>query len=301
MMRKKTFVFLVLIIITMVSIHIRQDIKETEAQERTLISAPTITCRYYDEKSFMTSVKKAEKTEVSDLKVLGGVTPHHLLADHMIAQFFKSISTKSPKVVVLIGPNHKRIGKEKIHTGEWNWQTPFGILEAEKNLVNQIIEKTGAGKDMNLLENEHSIAALVPYVKYYLPEAQLIPLVLHGNLGLENSKEFANTILECIGDKEYLVIGSVDFSHYLSPDEAEQMDQISIKAIKKRDFLAVSRMDNDYLDSPPTIMTLFEIMNRENALGLKVIDHSNSSVIAGEYAESNTSYYTLLFYEKTKQ
>lgn len=300
-MRKKIFIFLGLIVVTMILIYTRQYLKEVRGQENFLISDPTIPCRYYDEKSFMTSVKKAERTEVSDLKVLGGVTPHHLLADHMIAQFFKNIETDLPKVVVLVGPNHERIGRDKIHTGSWNWQTPFGILETEKDIVNQITEKTDAGKDMNLLENEHSIAALIPYVKYYLPKAQVIPLVLHGNLGLENSKELANTILECIGDKEYLIIGSVDFSHYLAPDEAEQMDQISIKAIKKRDFLAVSHMDNDHLDSPPTIMTLFEIMNRENALGLKVIDHSNSSIIAGEYAESNTSYYTLLFYEKAKQ
>ncbi|MCG8485559.1 MAG: AmmeMemoRadiSam system protein B [Clostridia bacterium] len=299
-MKKKIFIFSGLMVIAIIGIYTGQYLKEIKGEKNALVAAPAITCRYYDEKSFMTSVKKAETIEVSDLNVLGGVTPHHLLADHMIAQFFKEIAANNPNVIVLIGPNHGRIGRDKIHTGSWSWQTPFGILEAEKDMVKQIAEKTGAGEDMNLLEKEHSIAALIPYVKYYLPEVQIVPLVLHGNLGIENSKKLANIILACMGDKECLVIGSVDFSHYLTPDKAEEMDEISIKAIKKRDFLAVSRMDNDYLDSPPTIMTLFEIMNRENVSGLKVLDHSNSSIIAGEYAESNTSYYTLLFYKKDK-
>ncbi len=298
MMKKKIFIFLGLMVIAIIGIYTGQYLKEIKGEKNALVAAPAITCRYYDKKSFMTSVIKAETIEVSDLNVLGGVTPHHLLADHMIAHFFKEIAANNPNVIVLIGPNHGRIGRDKIHTGSWNWQTPFGILEAEKDMVKQIAEKTSAGEDMNLLEDEHSIAALIPYVKYYLPEVQIVPLVLHGNLGIENSKKLANIILACIGDKECIVIGSVDFSHYLTPDKAEEMDEISIKAIKKRDFLAVSRMDNDYLDSPPTIMTLFEIMNRENASGLKVLDHSNSSIIAGEYAESNTSYYTLLFYKK---
>lgn len=298
MMKKKIFILLGLIVIIMVWIHQGHYLEDVGVEEKPFISPPSITCQYYDERSFMTSVRKAEETEVSDLGVLGGITPHHLLADHMIAQFFKAISTDMPKVVVLAGPNHERIGTHKIHTGSWDWQTPFGMLETDKEIVKQIVEKTGAAEDMNLLESDHSIAALIPYVKYYLPEAKVIPLILHGNLGLDNSRELANTILECIGDREYIVIGSVDFSHYLPPDEAERMDEMSIKAIKEWDMLAVSRMDNDHLDSPPTVMTLLEVMKRERALGLKVIDNSNSSKIAGEYFDSTTSYFTILFYRE---
>ncbi len=297
MMKKKILIISGLIVITIALIYTGQCFKKAAIKEKIMIPVPTISCRYYDEKNFMASIKKAEVTEGADLPVVaGGITPHHLLADEMIAQFFKTVSAASPEVIILIGPNHNRIGREKIHTGSWNWQTPFGILNAEKDIVDRIAERTGAGKDMSLLENEHSIAALIPYVKYYFPEVRVVPLVLHGNLGQEKSKALANTIIESVGDKKHLVIGSVDFSHYLPPDKAEQMDQISIKTIENRDFVAISRMDNDYFDSPPTIMTILEITNRENALGLKILDHSNSSKIAGEYGESNTSYFTMLFY-----
>lgn len=304
MMRKRLLTLLILLVsvgITTVWIHNEHNLVEVVVEEKPFISPPSITCQYYNERSFMISVRKAEEAGFSDLEVLGGVTPHHLLADHMIAQFFKAISTNLPKTVILIGPNHERLGTHRIQTGKWNWQTPFGMLEADKDIVKQIIEKTGAEEDMSLLEMEHSIAALIPYVKYYLPEAKVVPLILHGNLGLDSSMELANTLLECIGEREYIVIGSVDFSHYLPPNEAEQMDEISIKAIKERDFLAISRMDNDYLDSPPTIMTLLELMNKERALYIEVIDHSNSSEIAGEYFDSTTSYFTILLYRDTKE
>lgn len=301
MMKKWIYVCVGLIFIAIVITYFREHSKSEENRMKTQVMTPTITCRYYDEKSFMASIKKAELSEPGHLNILGGITPHHLLADQMIAQFFREIATDAPKVIVLMGPNHRRIGNRKIHTGRWSWNTPFGVMEAEKKIIEQIVGKTGADENMKLLENEHSIGALMPYVKYYLPEAKVVPLVLHGNLGLKSSKELANTILECIGDNDYLVVGSVDFSHYLTPDAAEKKDKISIKAIMERDFLEISRMDDDYLDSPPTVITLLEIMNKEDALGLEVLDHSNSSVIAGEYAESNTSYYTLLFFKQAMQ
>ncbi|NLK73133.1 MAG: AmmeMemoRadiSam system protein B [Clostridiales bacterium] len=300
MRRKIIFVVLGCILIAAASLYTNKYPQKNEGviDKEVLTSGSNLICKYYDEKAFMASVKQAENTETGKLKIAGGIAPHHLLANNLIAKFFKSISTSSQKVVILLGPNHNRFGREKIHTGDWNWQTPFGILETEKDIVSRIVQKTGSGKDMKLLEDEHSMAALMPYIKYYLPEARVVPLVLHGNLGLEESKALADTILECIGDKDYIIIGSVDFSHYLPPDETEAMDLVTIKAIEKRDLLAISHMGNDNLDSPPTIITVLEMMNKVNANGFKVLDHSNSSKMSGTYSRSNTSYYTLLFYEE---
>ncbi len=298
-MKKKLPIFLGLIALVIAGFFIKNLAVKNEVQVKNVNKAPPyIHCIYYDENSFMASVRKAKEVPNNgELTILGGITPHHLYADHMIAQFFKELSTDSPQVVILIGPNHERTGKEKIHTGDWDWQTPFGILKAEEDIVEQITEKIEAGRDKSLLEREHAIAALIPYVKYYLPEAKLVPLVVHGDLGLEKSKELADVILKSVEGKDILLIGSIDFSHYLPPNEAEQKDGVSIRAIRERDLLAISRMNNDYMDSPPTVITLLEMMNRKNIHGLKVLDHSNSAKIAGQYVDSTTSYFTILFHQ----
>lgn len=253
-----------------------------------------IGCMYYKEKDFVDSVNKAEKLEIQSF-IQAGIVPHHLLAGDMIASFFKTLGDSEPEVLVLIGPNHKRVGEKKINTGRWNWNTPFGVLEADDKVFEDIFDSVDYGEDIGLLFNEHSISGLIPYIKYYMPDTKLIPIVIHGNLGLEDSKTFAKNIFDAVKGRKCIVVGSVDFSHYLSPEKADEMDEISIKAIKERDIEAISKMNNDYLDTPPTVITIIELTKMLEAEKLEVMGHSNSARISGEYSESTTSYFTMIF------
>ena len=263
-----------------------------------VISQPRLTCNYYVDKDFKRSLKAAVPDVSDSMVLMGGIVPHHLLADSLISSFFASMSTAEPELVFILGPNHKRVGNKKISTGHWDWQTPYGLLESDDAAVESLVEGSQAGEDFDLLEVEHSISSLVPYVKYYMPEARLVPLVLHGNLGIEGSKELALKIREAAGSRKWIVIGSIDFSHYLPPDAANKMDKVTLEAIKAGDLKAISRMDNDNLDSPPSLMTVLEIMRNEGEHEMKLTGHSNSAEVAGIYSESTTSYFTMMFYEK---
>jgi AmmeMemoRadiSam system protein B len=120
--------------------------------------------------------------ETRSEKLLGGIVTHHLLADSLIAPFFSSISAAKPELVFVIGPNHKRVGQKKINTGRWDWQTSFGVLEADDEAIKSLIDSCDAGENFELLEAEHSISSLVPYIKYYLPDVKLVPILLHGTM-----------------------------------------------------------------------------------------------------------------------
>ena len=54
-------------------------------------------------------------------------------------------------------------------------------------------------------------------------------------------------------------------------------------------------MNNDNLDSPPSILTLLSAMDDIGAVGPDVIGHDNSYGITGSSADYTTSYYTMLF------
>lgn len=76
-------------------------------------SAPTLQCKYYNEKDFMSSVaaarqKKLDEAESFAGQVVGGIVPHHLLAGKMIAEFFQYISQDPPDTVIIVAPNHKK-------------------------------------------------------------------------------------------------------------------------------------------------------------------------------------------------
>lgn len=266
-----------------------------DAYACSILQSQKLGCKYYIENDFKRSIGSVLPYDTEKLQSKGGIVPHHLLADSLIAPFFKSLSVEKPDVVFIIGPNHKRIGQKQIHTGRWDWQTPFGVLQADDDVISGIIEECEGAEDFELLENDHSVAALIPYVKYYMPEAKVVPLLLHGNLGIKKSKLLAEQICKAAGNKKIVIVGSVDFSHYLPPDRADIMDEITLKAVKEKNFDAINQMGNDNLDCPPAIITVLEAMDIAGAKKMKVTGHSNSARIAGVHSDSTTSHFTIVF------
>lgn len=256
-----------------------------------------IKCLYYNERDFKQSITLADSVKTDDRDIKGGIVPHHLLADGMIASFFKAVSMKKYDYVVVVAPNHKRIGSLQVNTAKGNWETPFGVLSGGEDIIGSLIDEGTAGNNRSLMEEEHSISSLVPYIKYYQPDTKIVPLLLHGNLGLENSIELGRLINRKMKDKNYLLIASVDFSHYLSVEKADKMDEITLKAIKETDLKAISRMNNDNLDSPPSVITLLAVMNENSINNMCLTGHDNSARIAHQYSTSTTGYFTMFFYK----
>jgi AmmeMemoRadiSam system protein B len=256
-----------------------------------------IKCLYYNERDFKRSVTLADSAKSYDRDIKGGIVPHHLLAHEMIASFFKAVSIKKYDYIIVVAPNHDRIGSLKINTAKGNWETPFGVLNAGEDIIGSLVDEGTAGNSRSLMEKEHSISSLVPYIKYYQPDCKIVPLLLHGNLGMENSIEFGRLISKKMKDKNYLAVASVDFSHYLSVEKADKMDEITLKAIEERDLKAISRMNNDNLDSPPGIITLLTIMNENSIKNMFLLEHNNSAKIARQNSSSTTGYFTMFFYK----
>lgn len=264
------------------------------------LKSETLKCINYREKDFMNSVNLTNNKDVGNAPILGGIIPHHLLADKIIASFFQTVTSNNPdiEVVILIAPNHNRIGASQIHTGLWDWETPFGILQTETSIVTQLTSEYDAGTSFKLLQEEHSISSLIPYVKYFLPSSEIVPILLHGNFGLYNSIALGEKLINLVYGKSYIIIASIDFSHYLPVETADKMDQITLEAIKSQDLTALSRMSNDHLDSPPSIIALLSAMEKAEAKSMKILDHSNSARIAGEKSDSTTSYFSIVFSKK---
>ena len=285
---------------------------------------PVLQCRYFNEQDFMNSVLAVRRSrptldhsntspnpsdaapdhtdtapnQGSTVKnpIAGGIVPHHLLAGNMIAEFFHAISQSSPETVIVVGPNHRRVGLSSIHTSTQSWGTSFGVLDADVELAEKLISDLNASQNAALFEEEHSISSLVPYIKYYLPKAKIVPVLLHGNYTEENSRKLGKLLASALPARSNsVIIASVDFSHYLDVNTANKMDEITLKAIKSNDIQSISRMGNDNLDSPASIITLLSAMKEKDTTSIEVTGHGNSSDITRSGADYTTSYYTMVF------
>lgn len=263
-------------------------------------AADMLKCNYYNENDFRMSTGPASKSStVENLPgkgaVRGGIVPHHLLAAKMIADFFSALAADPPELVVVLGPNHKRAGMTGLHTCALDWETPFGVLEADGSAALSLVEALKAADSRTIMEEEYSVSGLAPYIKYYLPEAKILPVLLHGDYGRENSERLGSFLAESLKGRKAVILASVDFSHYLPVDQADRMDEITLEALENMDTEKISRMGNDNLDSPPSITALLTAMKAVEATDFKLLGHNNSSRIAGSGADYTTSYFTALF------
>jgi AmmeMemoRadiSam system protein B len=246
---------------------------------------------FYDPRLFKTI--SPEDIKPFEGRVYGAVVPHHLLAHELIGEVFAKLAKRPPPLIILLGPNHYNLGN-RILTCSLAWQTPFGRVEVDDDIVDELLKTKLVKQDDRPFTKEHSIGNLMPFIKYYLPDTKVVPIIFHHDV----SKKEAEQIAQCLSnyvDKGAVVIASVDFSHYLSREKAEQKDQETIKAMKERDFDKLLSFGNDHLDSPASLVTLFFTMERQGITEFEILAHTNSGILLGNDLIETTSYITLVF------
>ncbi len=256
--------------------------------------AENLKCIYYNEKDFI-NIKDFE-TKVNAGSIRGCILPHHLTAKDLIHEVFQNIVNNKYETVVLIGPDHESIDAGKTFTTLKNWQTPFGILKTDKKITSELLKNDFIEESDYKLTYEHSISGIIPFVKYYLGDAQVVSLAITKQIKQNDIEHMVQYICENVDIDKTIFISSVDFSHYLDLDSANRMDSITMEAIERRDINKIMTFSNDNLDSPPSIVMILKIMNSLGAENTCMLNHSNTELIVKKSMEETTSYLTYLFY-----
>jgi MEMO1 family protein len=223
----------------------------------------------------------------------GGIIPHHLVASDNIANFFASIHPH-PKTIVLIGPNHYEKGDFNVITSEKAWKTPNGNVASDTGLIKELLDKNLVKVDDNIITNDHSVASFPSFIQYFLPETKVVPMVVKSGFSMSDTETLASYLAQL--PAEVFFIASVDFSHYLPKDIAFQRDTITKKAMETKNYEAIYRLNNDYLDSPPSLVLLMKIMEKRGAKQMQIFAHTNSAEYPLSHQKSTTSHFIIGFY-----
>jgi len=251
--------------------------------------------KFFDERLFYKLLAKINTGAKLDKEIKGGIVPHHLLATEMISEFYFYFKNQDVRTVIVIGPNHKETGDFSVLSGLSDWDTPFGKIETEKITVNELVGKNLAKIDDAALDGEHSAALHIPFIKYFLPKAKVVPIIISGKMKIEDAEKLSAALAKYARKKGTVIIASVDFSHYLPENIAAEKDKESFEAIKNFDYEKIHRFGNDNLDSPLSIIVLLHVLKRVNASELKLIKNLNSEQIFKSGSRETTSYFTIYF------
>jgi poly-gamma-glutamate synthesis protein (capsule biosynthesis protein) len=236
------------------------------------------------EKSF--SKQSKEKTQ-GDNDIKGLVVPHHLLASRLIANAFNSIQPEMFKTVILISPNHFSKGRGQIISSIYDWKTPYGVLEADGNLIEEMRDKNILNIDETPFSKEHGIYNVAPFIKKVMPEAKIVPIIIKDNLTQEESYRLAEKLRENLGDNT-LIVASFDFSHYLPSNVADFHDAKSLAVLENFDYEAIDFLD---IDSKPALKVFLKYLELEGAQNFTFFENSNSAKIINNVAAAETTSY----------
>ena len=247
---------------------------------------------------------KEAKAENSDNqakeRAVAAIAPHHDLAAEYTAELFSKLRSSEIKTVIIIGPNHENSGTADAITGLIDYRLLDGALGTDKEWVDWLVQEKLAISESGRFVNEHSIYALVPFIKYYFPEAKIVPIILKGGLPQEQAlllgESLANRIEASDAIDSVIIIGSIDFSHYLTSEQANLKDLKTKEAILNRDYGLLYSFNDDYLDSP---MTATAVIAAASSLGgdkTEIVANVNQAEATGLVSvPSSTSYFTIIF------
>lgn len=264
---------------------------EVSAADERLLS-----CRYFDGKDFDTFAAGAVTYDV-DGEIMCATVPHHLLAGRLIAGLFRTAEATRPDVdtVIIVATMHEP-KNEPLYTTLLGWNTPFGSIAAGREISEGFISELGAKENDNMLEKDHSASSIIPFVKYYYPEAKVSCLLVAENADRDIPERLSQLIAEKMDTKSCLTIFSIDFSHYLDIVRAKKHDEETLAAVMNSDYDTIASMTNSNVDSAPCLESFTRLSDASCAEKI-TLDHSNSLEISGDFASAGaygdgvTSYY----------
>ena len=251
---------------------------------------------FFDEKTFYEGVSQTKRNNrLSNYHISGGIIPHHLLPGFILTDFFNRLSMQKPKTIILVGPNHYEKGKYKILTSLYGWVTPFGIVNPNDTIINDLLAKRTMQIDEEVLPNDHSVAGMMPFIKYYLPDTTVVPILISNHTTYEEVKLLAENLKNYM-NKETVLVAPVDFSHYLRNKEAQEKDNITLEVLKNYDYRQLFALNNNYIDSPPSIAVLLMVMQKLGTTQMDVLYHTNSGELQKDDYIETTSYFSITYH-----
>jgi AmmeMemoRadiSam system protein B len=217
------------------------------------------------------------------------IIPHHWTAGSLIVGPLRDLAaTRHIRRVILLGPNHTNSGGGAIITSGRPWSTPFGDVAPDTALLRMLAD-AGVSVEPDVLTFEHSVAGIVPAIRYYLPYAAVLPLILKHTASPADVDRLSAALAPYL-DEESVLISAVDFSHGLPSDEARDRNGESRVLLERMKADQVMRLGNEHLDSPAAIAVAIEAARGAGATSFELRADSDSSRIAPPDGGPVTSY-----------
>jgi hypothetical protein len=166
-------------------------------------------------------------------------------------------------------------------------------LTTDQSGADELCNQLRLEEDNEAFSGEHSVGIIIPFVRYYFPDARVLSIIVQRQVPKRMQRGFCRWLDAQLRDPHTIVLLSMDFSHYQTSDEADRRDQLSGRAILELNESLVDQLD---IDCHSGFGALLGALNEQMGIKPIMCCHTNSAKITGKTDISSvTSYHTVLF------
>jgi poly-gamma-glutamate synthesis protein (capsule biosynthesis protein) len=225
-------------------------------------------------------------------RIIAGVVNHHVLASDVLARTIRSVCDANPAVrrIIILSPDHFMRGDDAMSVVTVPYSFEGNVLPVDTTST-QTLLRIGSPASRDLVEHEHGIGALIPFLSRYCQNVHIASVALRADISRERARAVGVSLASIVDDQTVVLVSS-DMSHYLSEREALAHDVQTEAWLRSRDRVAMERATDANTDNGPAFVALFSFFEaRNDKPAFQRVDHAISSAYGGD-SSYTTSYLT---------
>jgi AmmeMemoRadiSam system protein B len=221
--------------------------------------------------------------------VIGVVSPHagYVYSGPVAGAVFSRI--RFTDTFIIMGPNHRGMGKPFSIMTSGAWQTPLGEVRINRELAGAVLGASKYLEEDSLAHRyEHSLEVQVPFLQFFKPGVKIVPIVLAQAAPdvYEEIGRAAASALEASGEQA-VIVASSDMTHYEPQEKARAKDEQAIEAILALDadelVKRIARHRISMCGYAP-VVSLITAARQLGAVKAELVKYQTSGDSSGDYA-----------------
>jgi len=202
---------------------------------------------------------------------------------------------------IIIGPNHRGLGKRASLSSAEAWVTPLGRVEVDGDAVDYLVSNSRIfSVDDRAHQYEHSCEVQIPFLQYFIPfPFRICPISLLDQ-STDTALLIARALYELSKHKKIVLIVSTDFTHYESDSIARDKDLRCIDDIVRLDgdsFVKCLHENQLSICGPGGLEALIEFQKCMQSPPGTLLSYATSGDINGQY-DQVVGYAAIVFPQK---
>jgi MEMO1 family protein len=211
------------------------------------IRKPAVAGRFYPSgkqelKELIEEIYLKEKSKIdlsfSDKDFYGAVLPHagYIFSAYQAVHFFELLKNSTTRfdTFIIINPNHTGYGEKIGLDSHTEWQTPFGNVEQDMELIQEL----GLPFSDIAHEQEHSGEVMLPLLQYFVTYPFKIAVITLSQQNPEQARILADKIKNSSEklERKIAIIASSDFTHFKNAQQGFMLDELVLEQVENQDI-----------------------------------------------------------------